>query len=93
MSVCALAVPAIGIVMVVTAREHQLYILERILKVVMVILNPTIVLAASVLVLTPSVLVGNKWPLRPRIAFGALGLASLFFSRFVFYWHVWGSQY
>ena len=93
LSLCAQAAPAIGIVMVVTARVHQLYTLERILHVVMFILNPTIVLAVSVLVLTPSVLVGREWPLRPRIAFGALGLASLFFLRFVFYWHVWGSHY
>lgn len=93
LSLCAMAAPAAGIVMAVLAQEHQLYTIERILKVVMPIFNAAIVVAVIVVALTPSVIVGNKWPLHRQIAFGALGLASLLFLRFAFYWHVWGTQF
>jgi len=79
--------------MAVLAREHQLYTIERILDIVMLIFHPTIVLAMVVLTLTPSVLIGNRWPIRQRIAYAALGLASLFFLRFALYWHVWGWEF
>jgi CubicO group peptidase (beta-lactamase class C family) len=90
LSLCALTAPAIGIGMAVAAKEHQLYTIERILRVVMLIFHPAIVLAVVVLALTPSVLVKNRWPLGRQIAFGNLGFASLLFLRFVFYWQVWG---
>ena len=93
LSLCAIAAPAAGIVMAVLAHEHQLYTIERILKVVMPIFNAAIVLAVMVLALTPSVIIAKKWPIHRQIAFGVLGFASLSFLRFVFYWHVWGSQF
>ncbi len=93
LSLFALVAPAAGIAMAFTAREHQLYTIERILRVFMFIFTPAIVLALVVLVLTPSVLVAGKWPLRPRLAFASLGFAALFFLRFAFYWHVWAVRY
>jgi CubicO group peptidase (beta-lactamase class C family) len=93
LSLCALVAPAAGIAMAFTAREHQLYTIERILRVFMFIFTPAILLPLIVLALTPSALVAGKWPLRPRLAFASLGFAALFFLRFVFYWHVWGVRY
>lgn len=93
LSLCAVAGPVTGIVTAILAREHQLYTIERILTVVMLILNPAIALAVAVIALTPSVLVGKKWSIQQQITFGSLGLASLLFLRFVFYWHVWGWQF
>lgn len=93
LSFCAVTGPVMGVVMVLLAKVHQLYTIDRILTVVMLIHNPAIVLAVVVLTLTPSVLVGNRWPIWRQVAFGTLGLASLLFLRFVFYWHVWGSQF
>jgi hypothetical protein len=93
LSFCAVTAPVVGIVMALLAKEHQLYTIDRILRVVMLIHNSAIVLAVVVLTLTPSVLVGNRWPIRREVEFGALGLASLLFLRFVFYWHTWGSQF
>ena len=79
--------------MAVLAKEHQLYTLERILSIVMLVFHPTIELAIVVLTLTPSVLIGNGWPIRQRIAYAGLGLASLFFLRFALYWHGWSCQF
>jgi len=93
LSFCAVAAPVMGIVMVLLAREHQLYTIDRILRVVMLVHNPAIILAVAVLTLTPSILVGNRWPVGRQVAFGALGLASLLLLRFVFYWRAWGSQF
>jgi hypothetical protein len=93
LSFCAIAGPVMGIVMVLLAQEHQLYTIDRILRAVMLLHNPSIVLAVAVLTLTPSMLVGNRWPIRRQVAFGALGFASLLFLRFVFYWHALGSQF
>jgi hypothetical protein len=93
LSCFAVAAPVVGVLMALLAREHQLYTIQRILDRVMLIFNSAIVLAVAVLALTPSVLVREKWPIQREIAFGALGIASLFFLRFVFYWHVWGWQF
>jgi hypothetical protein len=93
LSLCAVAAPATGMLMAVLAREHQLYTIERILTVVMLILNPAIALGVGVVALTPNVLVGTKWPVRAQITYGGLGVASLLFVRFVFYWHVWGWRF
>ncbi|MGI9070006.1 MAG: hypothetical protein ACR2JB_01425 [Bryobacteraceae bacterium] len=82
-----------GILMALTAREHQLYTIEKILTVVMSILNPAIALTVIVIALTPSAVLSRTWATRQRIVFGALGFASLFFLRFVSYWHVWGYQF
>jgi CubicO group peptidase (beta-lactamase class C family) len=93
LSLCAVAAPVTGMVMAILAREHQLYTIARILTVVMLIINSAIALAVAVIGLTPSVLVGKRWPIQRKIAFGALGIASLLFLRFAFYWHVWGWQF
>ena len=93
LSLCAVAGPVTGMVMAILAREHQLYTIERILTVVMLIINSAIALAVAVIGLTPSVFVAKKWRIRLKIAFGALGLASLLFLRFAFYWHVWGWRF
>lgn len=93
LSLLAVAAPAVGAAMTMLSREHQLYTIQRILYTVMFLFNPAIVLAVAVVALTASVLTGKKWPIQREIAFGALGIASLLFLRFVFYWHVWGWQF
>lgn len=92
-SFSVVAAPITGIAMAVLAKEHQLYTIEQILRVVMLFLTPAILLAVVVLALTPSVLLGDKWPIQRQIAFSTLSLASLLFLRFVLYWHVWGWQF
>jgi CubicO group peptidase (beta-lactamase class C family) len=91
--VLVLLAPLTGLLMALTATEHQLYTIERILTVVMWILNPAILLAACVVALTPFAVFGRAWARGPRIAFGGLGLAAALFLRFVHYWHVWGFQF
>ena len=93
LSLSVVAAPVIGIVMAIMAREHQLYTIERILRVVMLIFNPAIALAVAVLAVTPSALLRSNWPACRRITFGTLGVASLLLLRFVFYWHVWGWRF